>query len=349
MPQPIAPFNPALASSGTISTGVAGRGELLLQNSSGYKLLLTDDQNNGWYLNAWQERVVPICGTGGLLNWAVASPPLIVSNASPYSLVTGEAYKTGEAVGGTYPTNGPLLTNPSAQEHVASVTINGNSSQYVTIGPVPAGTNALIVYSGNLNALNYEIQVFFHDTGFLFLSQSARPQPQFAVFPLLPSGDGQYIVYLTNSTPGGVIYDLAVAAGGLPMPVQPVEGMIRTTTEVVSAGDALYQALSPTGDAGTVRWVVANTATTGVMYVMDSGLIALQAASTALYAMIRKATYPGGTVVSEIGTIQNVVGAQTLTGPVMIPPGYQLQGYTYNETGASQFVTISATYHTVPL
>ena len=349
MPRPITPINPALASSGTIITGVAGRGELLLQNSSGYKLLLTDDQGNGWYLNAWQERVVPICGTGGLLNWAVASPPLIVSNASPYSLVTGEAYTTGEAVGGTYPTNGPLLTNPSTQEYITSVTVDANSYATVTIGPVPAGTNALIVYSTSANALNYYIEIFFNDTGFLFFSQTARPQPQFTVFPLLPSGDSQYIINISNNTSGGVIYDLAVAAGGLPVQVQPVEGMIRVADEIVSSGDADYNALSPSGDAGTYRWTVPNPSDSNTMLVMDNGFLELTSAVGGLVVAIVKRLISTGAGTATIGQIASAIAILSITGPVQVPPGYELSGYTQNESGGSVSMIVSATWHTVPL
>lgn len=249
--------------------------------------------------------------------------------------------------GPSLPPNPGTIAAPPSLSQIGTLTVGANGGASLTTPPLPAGTNVLVLLSDQ-QVSAYGIAISDHGTGLSLYNLSSRPQPQFTSMPLVPSSDQQYVLQVSNSEPYSMTLAVYAAAGNLPTQVQPLEGFFRTGVEVVASGYAYYSAQIVTGDAGTFRWTVQNPVGSPTMMIVDSAFtnIANTGAQTQAIVLIANTS---GTTQTIIGEVSAGVGSLIVNGPILVPPGYEARGYTYNQSGATVTMVVSMAYHMVPL
>ena len=234
------------------------------------------------------------------------------------------------------------------EKFLIQLTVNANSSLTASNLTFPANTTMLYVAS-NLTVNDYGVTLKDHLVGTILYNQPARPQGQLGAVPVPPTTT-TYDLTVTNGTATPMVCQVWTVVGALPTVISPLEGFIRTTGEVLSAGFANYDAATATGDSGTYRWAVPNAAASSQMLVMDHAWVQTGSSLANVAVAITIDTYPGGVeqqIVAQI--LQNQLAGFGVNGPVYIPPGYQLRGFTQNTSGSTVNLVASAAYHWVPL
>ena len=312
-----------------------------------------DNPTGQWWAVGNPPTTVPPYSTGQIIALPATTQVAIILPVTPPGQVS--APLSGQTATFTYselalpPNPGYTLAPPSLSQ-ASSVTLATLTGSTTLIGPLPAGTSVLVISSSQVYN-NYSLSLQDRNTSQIFYNASVRPQPQFASVPLVPSSDQYYNLAIFNNSPNTCTYTVYAAAGNLPTQVQPLEGFFRTSIEVVTVGYADYDQLTATGDSGTYRWAVQNPANSVNMLILDHGFIQLgQVTGPTNLAVAMTIDTLAGVEKTLLAQILNLANTdREVTGPVPIPPGYQLRGYTQNTSGVTVLLVTTATYHTVPL
>jgi len=355
MPGIINPFDPTRVSSGTFSSGLAGCGSLLLFNLSLANITLTTQDNKQYNLPAISARRIDLTAPSPTINWKWASSPGTINS----NYVYGEWYLPTEAskIPETYPVAGiggalniqqiSGVVSISAQTtFITQMTINSNGTLTVTNVTLPTNTSAIYITSNNV-VNNYGVKIQDHILGTTLYNEPPRPQGQTGIAPIIPTNNN-YDITITNLGVTTIIVSLYAVVGALPTLIEPLEGFIRTTGEILSASFQNYDFLTATGDAGTYRWAIQNPLNSTSMLVVDHGLVQTGTAIAGIAVAITVDTLAGAEqhIVSQI---LNSLATVNSPGPIYVPPGFQLRGYTQNLSGSTVLLIASVAYHWVPL
>lgn len=237
--------------------------------------------------------------------------------------------------------------SPPTQVPLISTTVAANGTLNYNSDALANGTNIFLIVT-NQSYNNYSVFITDRDSTQEIINFTTRPQPQFNSVPLIPTSQQRYSVQITNNSPNATLFQIWAVVGTYPIQVQPLEGFVRTSVEVAQVGYADFDQAVPTGDSGTYRWNVLNPSNSAYMIYVDHAFVELAQANTSLYGAVTIRSQSGveQSVVTQVG---NQIASQPIPGPVLVAPGYQLSGFTQNQSGATQNMIVSATYHYVPL